>query len=288
MATNAPATRATLAATPAAQGNSNSTKATAAPNPRGGGLGRRWLGLLVPVAALLLWQGAVRIGWIAANLLPPPTELALTLRELLFDQALPAHVGISAARVLAGFALGALLGVAAGMLVALSRLLEALFDPTLQALRAIPSLAWVPLLLLWLGIDEAPKITLIAIGAFFPVYLGTQAGIRNVDRKLVEVGIMAGLGRAAMARRILLPAMLPHLFTGLRTGLSLAWMFLVAAELIAATRGLGYLLSDGRETGRADIVIVAILILAVIGKLSDGLLRWLEARSLAWRDSAVL
>ena len=145
----------------------------------------------------------------------------------------------------------------------------------------------MPLLLLWLGIDEAPKVVLIAIGAFFPVYVAAQAGIRNVDRKLVEVGVMAGLQRGAIIRRILVPAMLPHLFTGLRTGLSVAWMFLVAAELIAATRGLGYLLSDGRETGRADIVIVAILILAVLGKLSDSVLRALESRSLAWRDSAL-
>ena len=125
-----------------------------------------------------------------------------------------------------------------------------MLDPTLQGLRAIPSLAWVPLLLLWLGIDEAPKITLIALGAFFPVYLNLVAGVRNVDRKLVELGESIGLTPAAMVRRIFLPAALPSLFTGLRAGLGLSWMFLVAAELIAATSGLGYLLTDGRETGR--------------------------------------
>ena len=230
--------------------------------------GNRFVGLVLPIVALLCWEGAVRAGWIAANLLPPPSELAATLRELVTGDALPAHIAVSIVRVLAGFAIGAALGIALGTAVALNRWTAALLDPTFQALRAIPSLAWVPLLLLWLGIDEAPKVVLIAIGAFFPVYVAAQAGIRNVDRKLV-------------------PAMLPHLFTGLRTGLSVAWMFLVAAELIAATRGLGYLLSDGRETGRADIVIVAILILAVLGKLSDSVLRALESRSLAWRDSAL-
>ena len=143
----------------------------------------------------------------------------------------------------------------------------------------------MPLLLLWLGIDETPKVVLIALGAFFPVYLALLAGIRNIDRKLVEVGQLYQLSRFALVRRILLPAALPNLFTGLRGALSLSWMFLVAAELIAATRGLGYLLSDGRETSRPDLVIAAILLLAVLGKLSDGLLKHWETRALKWRDS---
>jgi sulfonate transport system permease protein len=126
---------------------------------------------------------------------------------------------------------------------------------------------------------------MIAIGAFFPVYLAVHAGIRDVDRKLVEVGEMYGLSGVELVRRIFLPAALPSLFTGLRTGLSLAWMFLVAAELIAATRGLGYLLTDGRETSRPDIVIAAIILLALLGKISDSGLKLLEQRSLAWRDS---
>jgi sulfonate transport system permease protein len=130
-------------------------------------------------------------------------------------------------------------------------------------------------------------VVLIALGAFFPVYLALLAGIRNVDRKLVEVGRLHRLSGVELTRRILLPAALPNLFTGLRGALSLSWMFLVAAELIAATRGLGYLLSDGRETSRPDLVIAAILLLAVLGKLSDGLLKAFEARALHWRDSFV-
>ncbi len=126
---------------------------------------------------------------------------------------------------------------------------------------------------------------LIALGAFFPVYLSLVAGVRNVDRKWVELGRLYHLSPFALVRRILLPAALPSLFTGLRGALSLSWMFLVAAELIAATRGLGYLLSDGRETSRPDIVIAAILVLAVLGKLSDSLLKALEQRALAWRDT---
>lgn len=241
-------------------------------------------GWVLPLALLALWEAVVQAGWVGAHLLPPPSELVRTLHDLATDGALLGHIGISSLRVLAGFAIGASLALLVGAAVGLSRQAEAYLDPTFQALRAIPSLAWVPLLLLWLGIDEAPKITLIAIGAFFPVYLNFVAGIQNVDRKLVEVGGIFGLKGWALVARIFLPATLPNLFTGLRSGLSLAWMFLVAAELIAATRGLGYLLTDGRETARADLVIVAIIVLALLGKLSDGVLQRAEKRLLGWRD----
>ncbi|MEF8767810.1 MAG: ABC transporter permease [Candidatus Accumulibacter phosphatis] len=247
-------------------------------------LARKGQGLIVPVILLIIWESVVRLGWVSAHLLPPPSELVFTLADLGQSGAIFGHIGVSSLRVVIGFSIGAGLALIVGAAVGLSRCVEALLDPTFQAIRAIPSLAWVPLLLLWLGIDESPKITLIAIGAFFPVYLNFVAGIQNVDRKLVEVGGIYGLTGAKLITRIFLPASLPNLFTGLRSGLSLAWMFLVAAELIAATKGLGYLLTDGRETGRADLVIVAIIVLALLGKLSDSLLCWLERRLLAWRD----
>ncbi len=245
---------------------------------------RKVQGLIVPAILLIVWESVVRLSWVSAHLLPPPSELAFTLADLAQSGAIFGHIGVSALRVLIGFSIGSILALIIGAAVGLSRRVEALLDPTFQAIRAIPSLAWVPLLLLWLGIDESPKITLIAIGAFFPVYLNFVAGIQNVDRKLVEVGGIYGLTGPNLVARIFLPASLPNLFTGLRSGLSLAWMFLVAAELIAATKGLGYLLTDGRETGRADLVIVAIIVLALLGKLSDSLLSWLEHRLLAWRD----
>lgn len=244
----------------------------------------RWLGAVLPLAALVLLEAAARLGAVPANLLPPPSEVARTLVDLA-GNGLAVHVAASSARVFGGFAIGALLAVGLGAFVGLSRRAQALLDPSFQALRAIPSLAWVPLLLLWLGIDEAPKLTLIAIGAFFPVYMGVASGLRDVDRKLVEVAELAGLTPIALVRRVLLPAALPAVFTGLRNGLSLAWMFMVAAELIAATSGLGYLLTDGREMGRADIVLAAIVLLALLGKLSDTGLQHLESRWLAWRDT---
>jgi sulfonate transport system permease protein len=245
-------------------------------------------GLLLPIAALISWEIVSRLGWVAPHLLPPPSALAQTAYALLLDSSLAKHIGVSSARVGAGFVIGGALGLAVGALVALNRRAEALLDPSFQALRAVPSLAWVPLLLLWLGIDLAPKLTLIAIGTFFPMYLATVSGLRNVDRKLVEVGVQLGFSRGALLGRIYVPASLPTIMTGLRASLGLGWMFLVAAELIAATSGLGYLLTDGRETGRADLVMVSIIALAILGKASDAILVAIEKRALHWRDVANL
>lgn len=252
---------------------------------------RSWLpglsslqGWLLPAMLLAVLESVVRIGWIPAYLMPAPSELAVTLWELA-EGPLWTHILASSLRVLAGFAIGASLALVLGSLVGLSRRLEAYLDPTFQALRAVPGLAWVPLLLIWLGIDESSKVTLIAIGSFFPVYLNLVAGIRNVDRKLVEVGELCNLSRLATIRRIFVPAAQPYLFTGLRAGLSMAWLCVVAAELLAATEGIGYLLTDGREVSRPDLVLVAIATLAVMGKLSDSLLKGLETRALTWRDN---
>lgn len=258
----------------------------AVPFARGGGTewSARWaLPWAFPILLLVVLEVLVRSGVLEARLMPAPSTVSVTLWELA-GRDLLRHVAFSAGRVFSGFVLGAGLAVVAALAIGLSRNLERFFDPTFQALRAIPSLAWVPLLLLWMGIDEAPKITLIAIGAFFPAYLNLLAGIHNVDRKLVELGESFGLSRSAMIRRIFLPAASPNLFTGLRAGLGLSWMFLVAAELIAATSGLGYLLSDGRETGQPDIVLAAIFLLGILGKLSDSALKWMERRKLSWRD----
>ncbi|WP_349969530.1 ABC transporter permease [Pseudomonas caspiana] len=245
---------------------------------------RRGKGLVLPLLIIVFLEIIVRIGWLPSYQMPAPSEIALTLGDLA-DGPLWKHISASLLRVLIGFAIGTSLALIFAAWVGLSREAEAYLEPTFAGLRSIPSLAWVPLLLLWLGIDETSKIVLIAIGAFFPVYLNGVAAIRNIDRKLVEAGQMYGFSRGRLTRRILLPAALPGLFTGLRSGMSLAWMFLVAAELIAATKGLGYLLSDGRETSRPDIVLAAIIVLAVLGKISDGILAGLEKRFLAWRDT---
>jgi sulfonate transport system permease protein len=269
---------------PAAPGAAASPAAIARAKARRGRLPGWVLGLIVPTVVLVAGEVAVKSGWISANLLPAPSDVLRTIVDMGW-KGLATHILASTGRVAAGFAIGAGLALVIGAAVGLSRRNEAVLDPTFQALRAIPSLAWVPLLLLWLGIDEAPKIVLIAIGAFFPVYMGVASGFRDVDRKLVEVARMYGLSDGALVRRVLLPAALPSILTGLRNGLSLAWMFMVAAELIAATNGLGYLLTDGRETSRADIVLAAIVLLAILGKITDTGMQAIERRLLAWRDT---
>lgn len=277
------ATDKTLALRPGDSKRSAAMNAAQVARPRDPLRQWRYAGLALPFVFLAIIEVLVRASVLPMHLVPAPSSIVQTLWEL-GSGRLVRHIGASVARVYAGFALGVVLALLIGAAMGLSRRIDALLDPAFQALRAIPSLAWVPILLLWMGIDEAPKIALIAIGAFFPVQLSVVAGIRGVDRKLIEFGEINQLTRRALFTRILLPASMPQIFTGLRTGLSLAWMFMVAAELIAATRGLGYLLSDGRETGRPDLVFGAILLLALLGKLSDGALKVIETRVLSWRD----
>ncbi len=179
---------------------------------------------------------------------------------------------------------GVIAGTIAGAVTGYSNLTRRLIDPTLQALRAIPSIAWVPLFILWFGIFEASKIILISVGVFFPVYLGVMGAIRSVDRKLVEVGRAFRLSPGTMVRRILLPAVFPAYVISLRTGLGLGWMFVVAAELLGASEGLGYLLIDGQQLGKPAQIVAAIVAFAIIGKVTDWLVVIATAPSLRWED----
>jgi sulfonate transport system permease protein len=242
-------------------------------------------GLVVPALILVLWEGLSRLGVAPPNLLPAPSAVLKALRDLWLSGELPGHVEITLLRVLLGFFFGTVVATALAALTGYSALWRRLLDPSLQALRSIPSIAWVPLFVLWLGIFEASKVTLIAIGAFFPVYLNTMAGIQQVDRKLVEVARVHGYRGATLVRRVLLPATLPAYVTGLRAGLGLAWMFVVAAEFMGASEGLGFLLIDGQQTGRPANIIAAILLFAVFGKLSDAALAAVSRRFVAWQDS---
>lgn len=238
---------------------------------------------IVPGALLVLWELGGWLGLIPRNWLPAPSLVASELLELGKRGELAAHVGATVARLFFGFLLGAALGTLFGIVTGRSSKLHALLDPTIQALRSIPSLAWVPLFLLWLGIQEASKIALIAVGAFFPVYLNLMSGIQAIDRKLLEVGSLHGYSGWLLALRVLVPATLPSYVTGLRSGLGLAWMFVVAAELMGASKGLGYLMLDGQTTSRPELVIAAILSFAALGKLSDRGLEWVGVRLQPWR-----
>ena len=241
--------------------------------------------LIVPLLILAIWQLAVNQEVYSRGQLPAPLDVIAAGRELQDIGLLVPNVLASVERVSVGWGVGAAVGIILGLAVGFSRPVESLLDPTLNALRAVPSLAWVPLFVLWLGIGETPKLTLIALGAFFPVYTNLVSGIRQIDRKLIEVGHAYGLRGWNLMREILLPAAFPSLATGLRLGLAQAWLFLVAAELIAASRGLGFLLIDGQNSGRADIILLSISLLALLGKGTDLLLARGERRLLRWSDT---
>lgn len=243
------------------------------------------LGFVLPVGAALAYEAAFRFGLVQARLLPPPSKVGSTLWDLARTGELSTHVIATMTRVLLGFGLGALVGMLLGALTGSSSTARKLLDPTLQALRAIPSLAWVPLFILWLGIFENSKIALIATGVFFPVYLGVMAAIANVDRKIVEVGRAFRLSKTALARRVLLPAILPDFIVALRSGLGLGFMFVVAAEIMGASEGLGYLLVDGQQLGKPDQILAAIIAFAILGKIFDWLLVSGSRPFLTWQDS---
>jgi sulfonate transport system permease protein len=255
-----------------------------AARPRGADLARLALPVALPVGLACAWEAAVRGGLAEGRLLPPPSAVLATLRALAESGDLWHHALASLTRVGSGFALGGAAGIVLGAGCAALPTLRAALDPTVQALRAIPSIAWVPLFILWLGIFEASKIALIALGVFFPVYLGVLGAVLAVDRRLVEVGRVFRLGRFALARRILLPAVLPAVVLALRAGLGLGWMFVVAAELMGASEGLGYLLLDGQQTGRAVQIVAAIVAFGVLGRLTDLVLSAASRPLLAWQD----
>jgi sulfonate transport system permease protein len=243
------------------------------------------LGLFLPIAVALLWEGAVALGLAQGRLVPPPSRIFATLWGLAQTGELWTHTWMTLWRVLVGFVIGAVAGIVLGALSGSSKTTRQLFDPTLQALRAIPSIAWVPLFILWLGIFEASKVALIAVGVFFPVYLGIAGAILSVDRKLVEVGHVFRLSRVQLARRILLPAVLPEAVIALRSGLGLGFMFVVAAEFMGASEGLGYLLVDGQQMGKPDQILAAIIAFALLGKIADSLLVAGTKPLVRWQDT---
>ena len=264
-----------------------SPKATAGnPAPRRSGtpvldrpLARLGLGLLVPALLLAAWQLTTAAGVFSPVQLPSPGAVFNAAADLVERGQLGTHIAISTQRVLIGFAIGSALGLLLGALLGLSRLADVLLGPAIGALRAVPSLAWVPLLILWLKIGEDSKITLIAIGAFFPVFTTVALALRHVDRNLVEAARAFGLRGVKLLTTVQLPAVVPAVFSGLRLALAQSWLFLVAAELIASSMGLGFLLTDSQNNGRTDRLLLAIILLAVIGKATDAVLGLAQNRA---------
>jgi len=237
---------------------------------------------LVPAIILLIWQLGSKLGFIRPEFLPAPSEIFDAARRLTLSGELPANIAVSFKRAISGFLVGGALAFAFGLLNGLSRLSEKLTDSTFQMVRNIPNLALIPLVILWFGIDEGAKLFLTAFGVFFPLYINTFHGVRNVDPQLIEMARSYGLSSWSLFRKVILPGALPSIFVGLRYALGIMWLTLIVSETIAASSGIGYMATHAREFMLVDVVVLAILVYAALGKLADSTARLLERRTLGW------
>ncbi|WP_444947261.1 ABC transporter permease [Micromonospora ureilytica] len=244
---------------------------------------RRWRRVVSPVVLVLGWELAARTGLLAAEKLPAPSDVLATGWRLSRDGTLGIHLLDSLTRAGAGLLIGGVLALALGTVAGLLRLGDDLVDPPVQMARMLPHLGLVPLLIIWVGIGESLKISLVALGAFFPIYFNTYAGIRDIDERLVEAARTCGLGLAARLRHVVLPSALPSLFLGLRLAIGAAWLSLVVGEQVNAQTGIGFLMMEAREFSQTDVVVLGLLVYALLGLISDLALRVLERRMLTWR-----
>ncbi|PKU24014.1 aliphatic sulfonate ABC transporter permease SsuC [Telmatospirillum siberiense] len=237
---------------------------------------------LLPLLLLVLWQAGASLGWISSRVLPAPRDIGASFVELVKSGQLLKNLQISCGRAFSGFFIGAVIGLVLGFWTGTSRRMERLLDTSVQMVRNIPHLALTPLVILWFGIGEDSKVFLIALGVMFPIYLNTFHGIRSVDRQLIEMGRVYGLSGWGLFRDVILPGTLPSILVGIRFSLGVMWLTLIVAETIAASSGLGYMAMNAREFFQTDIVVIAILLYALLGKLADMAARGLERRWLKW------
>lgn len=242
-------------------------------------------GCLIPAIVLIGWQAASTLGWISAQLFPPPLTILKSFYEIILSGELGKHLQTSVMRAMLGFLIGAGSGLIIGLFVGLFKRSEQLLDPTIQMLRTVPLLAITPLFILWFGFGELSKVLLISMGAFFPMYVNAFLGVRNVDAKLFDVSRVLEFSRIQQVTKVILPGAMPNVLLGVRLSLSTSWLCLVVAELMGADRGVGYLIQDARAYMRTDIVFVGIIVFAAAGKISDSFVRFLERRLLKWQDS---
>ncbi|WP_278261758.1 ABC transporter permease subunit [Nocardia sp. AG03] len=244
-----------------------------------------FLRALSPIALLLIWQVGSSSGWIPAKKLPAPSKVVDAGLEIYRSGQLGDALLVSGGRALYGFALGAVLALVLGVLAGLSRIGEYAVDPPLQMIRTIPLFGLIPLFIIWFGIGEEPKVYLIALGVFFPLYLNTFSGIRQLDPKLLELGSALELGLVERLRLLILPGALPQILVGVRQSLGIAWLSLIVAEQINASAGLGFVVNNAREFLRTDIVVFGLVIYSLLGLLTDSIVRLLERRALRWRPA---
>ncbi|ENF72848.1 putative aliphatic sulfonates transport permease protein ssuC [Escherichia coli P0304816.8] len=236
----------------------------------------------LPVGIVAVWQLASSVGWLSTRILPSPEGVVTAFWTLSASGELWQHLAISSRRALIGFSIGGSLGLILGLISGLSRWGERLLDTSIQMLRNVPHLALIPLVILWFGIDESAKIFLVALGTLFPIYINTWHGIRNIDRGLVEMARSYGLSGIPLFIHVILPGALPSIMVGVRFALGLMWLTLIVAETISANSGIGYLAMNAREFLQTDVVVVAIILYALLGKLADVSAQLLERLWLRW------
>ena len=228
----------------------------------------------LPVGIVAVWQLASSVGWLSTRILPSPEGVVMAFWTLSASGELWQHLAISSWRALIG-----------GLISGLSRWGERLLDTSIQMLRNVPHLALIPLVILWFGIDESAKIFLVALGTLFPIYINTWQGIRNIDRGLVEMARSYGLSGIPLFIHVILPGALPSIMVGVRFALGLMWLTLIVAETISANSGIGYLAMNAREFLQTDVVVVAIILYALLGKLADVSAQLLERLWLRWNPA---
>lgn len=250
---------------------------------------RRWLyraaPWLLPVGIIVIWQFASQTGWLSTRILPSPEGVVEAFWNLSASGELWHHLAISSWRALIGFSIGGAIGLTLGLISGLSRWGERLLDTSIQMLRNVPHLALIPLVILWFGIDESAKIFLVALGTLFPIYINTWHGIRNIDQGLLEMARSYGLSGFSLFAQVILPGALPSIMVGVRFALGLMWLTLIVAETISANAGIGYLAMNAREFLQTDVVVVAIILYALLGKLADVSAQRLERLWLRWHPA---
>lgn len=240
---------------------------------------------IVPVIIVITWQLLVQFGFITTRILPTPLAVVQAAIRLISSKELFTDVGISTERALLGLAIGGSIGFVLGLVNGVFTLGEKLLDSTIQMIRTIPNLALIPLVILWFGIGEESRLFLIALGVFFPIYLNTFHGIRQVDRDLIEMGKVYGLTTWELFWQVIFPGALPSILVGLRFALGIMWLTLIVAETIAANSGIGYMTTNAREFIQTDVLVFGIVLYALLGKLSDVIARLLERRLLRWQPN---
>ncbi|MET9023744.1 ABC transporter permease [Actinopolymorpha sp. NPDC004070] len=236
-----------------------------------------------PLLLLAVWSAGSATGLIDPRILSAPWTVVITTIDLVNDGRLPANLAVSAQRAFLGLAIGIAVGTVLALASGLSRLGEALIDGPIQIKRAIPSLALLPLLILWFGIGETMKVVTITLGVLVPVYIHTHNGLRTIDSRYVELAQTVGLGRWQFVRKVVLPGALPGFLLGLRFAVVGAWLALVVVEQINATSGIGYMMELARTYGQTDIIVVGLVVYGILGLASDGAVRLVQRKALTWR-----